>query len=126
MSGNNQKLNIVVNTESSSEGKLDLVPKENLCRSLIAILMDSSAKKEQISHLINCIKGFIFKKNEDRQGCVTGILLNQKNVFILFLETAFDAQIEFLRDQLLQFKSHPESAVASMKLVVFNELFANR
>lgn len=126
MSGNPHRLTFIAKTETSSDLTKPKTPIVNLCRSLVAILLDSEAKKEQISHLKNCIKGFVYKKNEEKQGLITGILLHQKNVFVLFLETPYEAQMELIRDQLVLLKKEPDSGILNLKLLVFNELFKNR
>jgi hypothetical protein len=126
MSGNNQKINFIEISEESVKAKQNVKSKEYLCRSFIAILMDSTVKREQISHLNNCIKGFVYKKNEEKQGSITGILLHQKNVFLLFLECSFDSQMDLFKNQLLQLKNHSESGIQHLKLLVFNELYMFR
>lgn len=128
MSGNSNsnRLTFIANTETLSQSSKPQTQTINLCRSLVAILLDSEAKKEQISHLKNCIKGFVYKKNEEKQGLITGVLLHQKNVFVLFLETPYEAQMELIRDQLVLLKKEPDSGILNLKLLVFNELFKNR
>ena len=69
---------------------------------------------------------FVYKKNEEQQGLITGILLHQKNVFILFLETPFESQMELIKNQLIKLKKESESGILNLKLLVFNELFKNR
>ena len=126
MSGNSLKINFVESMDLSSDARPSDRPQEHLCRSFTAILLEPEARKEQVSHLNNCIKGFVYKKNEEKQGSVTGVLLHQENVFVLFLEARFESQTELLRDQLLRLKREPESGILNVKLLIFNELFKHR
>jgi hypothetical protein len=126
MSGNSQEIDFIESVEMTSTSQQNKTPTEYLCRSFSAILLDPEAKKEQVSHLNNCIKGFVYKKNEEKQGSITGIILHQKNVFVLFLEGTFEAQTELLKNQLIRLKKEPESGIVSFKLLVFNEMFKHR
>ena len=126
MSGIQTKSEFTELSVDSLKIQIKLQSKTNLCRSLIALNLHLDSTRKQIENISNGIIAFVYKENSEESGSITGVLMHQKNVYIIFLECSYNVQIRFFEDVLMKFKKQSVQKIEKIKLLVFNELFVNR
>ena len=98
---------------------------ENLCRCLLAIRLNQKSDRAHSEETLNEIRQFVIERNSERVQ-VSGVMLYQEDVFVLFVEAYFKTQMELLGKVVLGLKLKEPKFVYSVKVLVFNEQFKQR
>lgn len=98
---------------------------QNLCRCLLAIRLDQKSDRAHSEETLNEIRQFVIERNTERVK-VSGVMLYQEDVFVLFVEAYFKTQMELLGKVVLGLKRKEPKFVYSVKVLVFNEQFKQR